>query len=158
VDFSAAMLKIGLKKLRRARLDGAITLVHGDAMQIPVATGSVDAVTIAFGIRNVERPEVACFEMRRVLTAGGRVAILEFAIPTVPILRAAYLAYFRYVLPRIGAMVSRHNAAYAYLPASVAAFETPGEFVTILRQTGFTDIRAIPLTLGIVYLYTARAE
>jgi demethylmenaquinone methyltransferase / 2-methoxy-6-polyprenyl-1,4-benzoquinol methylase len=68
--------------------------------------------------------------------------------------RAAYLAYFNHVLPRIGRLVSRHNAAYGYLPASVGAFASPDEFVTILRNAGFTSISASPLTFGIVFLYT----
>jgi demethylmenaquinone methyltransferase/2-methoxy-6-polyprenyl-1,4-benzoquinol methylase len=157
VDFSDAMLRVGCDKLIRARLDTAIALVRGDAMSIPVATRAVDGVTIAFGIRNVEQPDVACREMHRVLKPGGRLAILEFAIPTSPLIRAGYLAYFRFVLPRIGRLVSRHNAAYAYLPASVAAFETPDQLVKILRQSGFTDVRAVPLTFGVVYLYTARS-
>ena len=152
------MLRVGREKLTRARLDTTIALVRGDAMRIPVADQSVDAVTIAFGIRNVERPEVACREMRRVLRPGGRLAILEFAIPTIPLVRAGYLAYFRFVLPRIGKIVSRHNAAYEYLPASVAAFETPDQLVKILRHSGFTDIRAVQLTLGVVYLYTASRD
>ena len=71
-------------------------------------------------------------------------------------MRAAYLWYFKRVLPRIGRLVSRHNAAYGYLPASVGAFASPDEFVTILRQSGFVDISSVPLTLGIVFLYTAR--
>ena len=98
---------------------------------------------------------MACREMHRTLRPGGRLAILEFAIPVTPLVRAAYLAYFRHVLPRVGRIISRHNAAYGYLPASVAAFETPDAFVKILRQSGFTRISAVPLTLGIVYLYTA---
>ena len=155
VDFSDAMLRVGRDKLIHGQLDPAIVLVRGDAMSIPVATHSVDGVTIAFGIRNVEQPGVACREIHRVLRPGGRLAILEFAIPTSPLVRAAYLAYFRFVLPRIGRLVSRHNAAYEYLPASVAAFETPDQLVKILRQSGFTDVRAVPLTFGVVYLYTA---
>ena len=71
------------------------------------------------------------------LTPGGRLAILEFAIPTTPGVRALYLWYFNHVLPRIGRLVSRHNAAYGYLPASVGAFASPDEFVKILRQSGF---------------------
>jgi demethylmenaquinone methyltransferase / 2-methoxy-6-polyprenyl-1,4-benzoquinol methylase len=118
----------------------------------------VDAITIAFGIRNVEQPEIACREVHRVLRPRGRIAILEFAIPTIPIVRAAYLGYFRHVLPRIGRAVSRHDAAYDYLPASVSAFATPDDFVKILRQSGFTDIRAVPLTFGIVFLYTGRRD
>jgi demethylmenaquinone methyltransferase/2-methoxy-6-polyprenyl-1,4-benzoquinol methylase len=156
VDFSHQMLRVAQAKVRRDGFGASVTLVRGDAMRIPVADRSVDAVTIAFGIRNVELPETACLDMHRVLSPGGRVAILEFAIPTIPVVRAAYLAYFRHVLPRIGTMISRHRAAYQYLPASVSAFATPDDFVKILRQSGFADIKAVPLTLGIVFLYTGR--
>ena len=90
------------------------------------------------------------------LKRSGRLAILEFSIPTAPGLRAAYLWYFNQILPRIGRLVSRHHAAYGYLPASVGAFASPVEFVKVLRQSGFIDISAVPLTMGIVFLYTAR--
>jgi demethylmenaquinone methyltransferase / 2-methoxy-6-polyprenyl-1,4-benzoquinol methylase len=155
IDFAGAMLRMALQKLRRAALTGAVTLLRGDASRIPLASQCVDAVTIGFGIRNVEDTAAACAEIHRVLTPGGRIAILEFAIPTQPIVRAAYLAYFNHVLPRIGRLVSRHNAAYGYLPASVGAFASPDEFVTILRHAGFAEIEASPLTFGIVFLYTA---
>jgi demethylmenaquinone methyltransferase / 2-methoxy-6-polyprenyl-1,4-benzoquinol methylase len=91
-----------------------------------------------------------------VLRPGGRLAVLEFAIPRTRAVRAAYLTYFQHVLPLIGKLVSGHNAAYEYLPASVATFASPDEFVKILKQHGFIDVRAVPLTLGIVYLYQAR--
>jgi demethylmenaquinone methyltransferase/2-methoxy-6-polyprenyl-1,4-benzoquinol methylase len=158
VDFAEAMLRVGLAKLRRADLDRAVSVVRGDATRIPVGDRSVDAVTIAFGIRNVEQPDAACGEIHRVLRPGGRLAILEFAIPTTPIVRAGYLAYFKYILPRIGRVISRHGSAYGYLPASVGAFASPAEFMTILRQQGFVQVRAVPLTFGIVYLYTARRD
>ena len=121
-----------------------------------MANHAVDRVTIAFGVRNVENTAAACAEIHRVLTPGGRVAILEFGIPTAPGLRGAYLWYFNQVLPRIGRIVSRHNAAYEYLPASVGAFASPDEFVKLLRQSGFVEVAASPLTFGIVFLYTAR--
>jgi demethylmenaquinone methyltransferase / 2-methoxy-6-polyprenyl-1,4-benzoquinol methylase len=156
VDFAGAMLRVGLEKTRARQLADRVTLVRGDAATIPAADRSVDAVTVAFGIRNVQHTARACDEILRVLTPGGRLAVLEFAIPTTPGVRAAYLWYFNQVLPRIGRVVSKHNAAYGYLPASVGAFATPDEFVTILRNSGFSEISASPLTFGIVYLYTAR--
>lgn len=156
VDFAGAMLRVGQEKLRRGRLTERVTLVRGDATRIPLAAASADAVTIAFGIRNVENTAAACEEMRRVLKSGGRIAILEFAIPTTALLGTIYRWYFNHVLPRVGRLVSRHNAAYGYLPASVGAFASPDEFVTILRHGGFDDISAVPLTFGIVFLYTAR--
>jgi demethylmenaquinone methyltransferase/2-methoxy-6-polyprenyl-1,4-benzoquinol methylase len=156
VDFAGAMLHVGREKLRRWRLDDAIALVRGDAMRIPVADQAVDAATMAFGIRNVESVQAACDEILRVLKPGGRLAILEFAIPTAAAVRRPYLWYFNRILPRIGRLVSRHNAAYGYLAASVGAFSRPDELVTILRQRGFVDVSAIPMTLGIVFLYTGR--
>ena len=154
IDFAAGMLQVGLQKLERLRLRGSVTLVRGDATHIPLVDQTVDAVTIAFGIRNVEDPAAACAEIHRVLTSGGRFAILEFGIPTVPGARGLYLWYFKHVLPRIGRLISRHQAAYEYLPASVGAFASPADFVKILGHSGFRDVKAIPLTFGIVYLYT----
>jgi demethylmenaquinone methyltransferase/2-methoxy-6-polyprenyl-1,4-benzoquinol methylase len=155
VDFAGAMLGVGRKKLERERLAGRVALVRGDAMRIPLANRSVDAVTIAFGIRNVDQVAAACREMRRVLRPRGRLAILEFAVPTVPGLSRLYLGYLHHVLPRIGRAVSRHNAAYGYLPASIGAFSTPAEFVAILENAGFSSISAKGLTFGSVILYTA---
>ena len=155
VDFSGAMLRLGLDKIRAAGEERRMLLVHGDAMRLPVATASADAAAIAFGIRNVERPEAACSEIARCLRGGGRLAILEFGIPNVPGLRRLYLWYFRHVLPRIGRMISGHTGAYSYLPASVGAFPPPETFAETLREAGFESIRATPLTGGIVYLYTA---
>jgi demethylmenaquinone methyltransferase/2-methoxy-6-polyprenyl-1,4-benzoquinol methylase len=155
IDFAGAMLRVGRDKLRQAQLDNRVTLVRGDATRVPVADASVDAVTIAFGIRNVEQVAAACREMRRVLRRGGRLAILEFAVPTTPGLSAVYRWYLHQVLPRIGRLVSRHNAAYGYLPASIGAFSSPDEFVSILRQSGFSEISPNRLTFGSVILYTA---
>jgi demethylmenaquinone methyltransferase/2-methoxy-6-polyprenyl-1,4-benzoquinol methylase len=156
IDFATEMLRVGQAKIAGRRMNDAISLVRGDATRVPVADRSIDAVTMAFGIRNVEDPRAACQEIHRVLASGGRLAILEFAVPTIPLVRSVYLAYFRWVLPVVGRLISRHRAAYGYLPASVSAFDSPREFVEALRRAGFADIRADALTLGIVYLYTAR--
>jgi demethylmenaquinone methyltransferase/2-methoxy-6-polyprenyl-1,4-benzoquinol methylase len=155
VDFAGAMLTLGLRKVHEADRAARIALVRGDAMRLPIADRVADATTVAFGIRNVQRPEVACAEMARVLRAGGRLAILEFGVPKIPGVSTLYLWYFRRVLPLIGRLISGHTGAYTYLPASVGTFPPPAEVVTLLRQAGFTDVRAVPLTFGIVYLYTA---
>jgi demethylmenaquinone methyltransferase/2-methoxy-6-polyprenyl-1,4-benzoquinol methylase len=156
IDFAAAMLQVGREKLIRERLERQVTLVRGDATRIPAADRSVDAITIAFGIRNVDAVAVACTEMHRVLKPGGRLAILEFAVPTTPGVSAVYLWYLRHLLPRIGRAISRHNAAYGYLPASIGAFTAPEEFVKLLRHAGFVDVDPVRLTFGAVILYTAR--
>src|SRR5262249_40931411 len=155
IDFAAAMLDVGIAKLRDRHLEQSVTLVRGDATCIPVTTGSVDAATVAFGIRNVENTARACSEIYRALAPGGRLAVLEFAMPTTPLIRGAYQWYFNRVLPGIGRLVSRHNAAYAYLPASVGAFASPEQFANVLRNAGFADVQTTSLTFGIVYLFTA---
>ena len=156
VDFAGAMLAIARDKIGRRDIGGRVALVRGDATRIPLADRSVDAVTIAFGIRNVEAPAAACAEMLRVLRPGGRLAVLEFAVPDTPLFGPVYRFYVSHLLPRIGRAVSRHDGAYGYLPASIGAFATPDEFVKILRQASFSEISAVPLTLGSVILYTAR--
>jgi demethylmenaquinone methyltransferase/2-methoxy-6-polyprenyl-1,4-benzoquinol methylase len=155
VDFSRTMLKVGSRKIQRAGLQAGIGLVQADATRLPVRTASVDAVTVAFGIRNVERPDEACREMARTLRSGGRLAILEFGVPRLPGISTLYLWYFRFLLPRVGRFVSGHQGAYAYLPASVTTFPAPEAFCDILATAGFTRVSAVPLSLGIVYLYTA---
>jgi len=156
VDFAGAMLTLGLRKVREAGEQGRIALVRGDATRIPARDHSADAATVAFGIRNVQEPEVACAEMARVLRPGGRLAILEFGVPRIPGISELYLWYFRRVLPLAGRLISGHTGAYSYLPASVGTFPPPAVFMALLRRSGFAEVRAVPLTFGIVYLYTAR--
>jgi demethylmenaquinone methyltransferase / 2-methoxy-6-polyprenyl-1,4-benzoquinol methylase len=162
IDFSGEMLRLGRDKVKRAA--GAagsgterapIGLTRGDAMRLPLPSNSVDTVTVAFGIRNVQDPAIACREMARVMTTGGRLAILEFSMPQTPVISHVYRWYFRHVLPRIGRLVSHHEEAYTYLPESVGVWATPETFANVLRDSGFSDVRATPMTFGTVYLYTA---
>ena len=155
VDFSGAMLTHGLEKVKKGSLGSRIQLIRGDAMNLPVASQSVHAATIAFGIRNVMQPDVACRELARVLRPGGRLAILEFGTPGSRVFGPVYHWYSRNILPRIGRAVSRHDAAYTYLPESIGAFAYGDEFARILMGAGFSHVQARPFMFGAVYLYTA---
>ena len=155
IDFAGQMLKLAKDKLRTLGLTQGIRLVRADGTKIPLADACCDAATIGFGIRNVVDPPRALAEIARIMRPGGRLAILEFGQPRVPGVRTLYSWYFRYLLPLVGRMVSKHRSAYSYLPASVGTFPPPAEFCRILGATGFSQVRAVPLTFGIVYLYIA---
>ena len=156
VDFSHEMLRLGLEKVRAHAVGRRITLARGDAMRLPLGAASVDAAVISFGIRNVQEPEVALRELARVLRPGGRLAILEFGLPTSRPFRALYLWYANRLLPAVGRLISRHASAYEYLPESVSRFPPPEAFGRLLQANGFPHVEIVPLTLGIVYLYIAR--
>jgi demethylmenaquinone methyltransferase/2-methoxy-6-polyprenyl-1,4-benzoquinol methylase len=165
VDFSAAMLRLAQEKARRAGhaeatgeggpADPAVGFIRGDATHLPLKDGTMDAVTIGFGIRNVEDPAKACREILRVLNPRGTLVILELSLPRAVLMRRAYLWYARWVLPLIGRVISGHRSAYTYLPASVEAFLPPEAFAQLLRDCGFSAVRAVPLTMGVVYMFVA---
>jgi demethylmenaquinone methyltransferase / 2-methoxy-6-polyprenyl-1,4-benzoquinol methylase len=154
VDFAGEMLRLASRKVRSLGLS-SVRLVRGDGTRIPLADATCDAATIGFGIRNIVDPRAALAELARVLRPGGRLAILEFGQPRVPGIRTMYAWYFRYLLPLVGRMVSKHKSAYSYLPASVGTFPSPREFAATIAATGFSQVRAVPLSFGIVYLYVA---
>lgn len=156
VDFSGVMLTHGLDKVAKAGLSARIQLVRGDAMNLPVADAAVQAATITFGIRNVQKPEVACRELQRVLAPGGRIAILEFGIPSWRPFSVVYHWYNRHILPRIGTAISGHDAAYTYLPESMKTFPYGDAFANILNVSGFSQVKARPFMFGAVYLYTGQ--
>jgi demethylmenaquinone methyltransferase/2-methoxy-6-polyprenyl-1,4-benzoquinol methylase len=155
VDFAGAMLDVARAKAAAGKTPRA-AFVRGDALHLPVATGSVAAVTIAFGMRNVQHLDRALAEVQRVLRPGGRLAVLEFGRPTTPGVRCLYARYFAHVLPRVGRVISGHRHAYSYLNASVEQFPSGEGFATVLQTAGFSQVTATRLTLGIVYLYMGR--
>ncbi len=156
VDFSQEMLRLGLDKVRSRGLGHRVTLARGDAMRLPLGSASIDAAAISFGIRNVQGPDEALRELARVLRPGGRLAILEFGLPTSRPFRALYVWYSNRLLPAVGRLISRHASAYQYLPESVSRFPPPEVFGRLLQANGFPHVEIVPLTLGIVYLYIAR--
>jgi demethylmenaquinone methyltransferase/2-methoxy-6-polyprenyl-1,4-benzoquinol methylase len=155
IDFAAEMLRLGAEKIRQRGLGHAIQFARGDAMRVPLPDAACDAALVGFGIRNVADHAAACREFARILRPGSRLAILEFGMPRVPALRSLYAWYFRRVLPRVGALISRHGDAYSYLPESVADFPEPEAFMATIRASGFRDVRRITLSFGIVSLYLA---
>jgi demethylmenaquinone methyltransferase/2-methoxy-6-polyprenyl-1,4-benzoquinol methylase len=130
-------------------------MIRGDAIRLPLRSASVDVATVAFGIRNTEAPAAVFAEVHRVLRDNGRLVILEFGIPTVPLVRWVYLGYFRRILPQIGSVISGHRRAYCYLPESVAAFASPDEIASALGGSGFSVSAPVRMALGIVYLCVA---
>lgn len=155
VDIADQMLEVGRKKIAEQNLQNIITLHTGDSESMPFATGVYDAVMCAYGVRNFEHLEAGLKEMCRVLRPGGKVVILEFSHPTGFPIKQLYKFYFRYILPTLGKMVSKHSRAYTYLPESVKAFPEGQKFCEILIQCGFKEAQAQPLTFGITTLYTA---
>jgi demethylmenaquinone methyltransferase/2-methoxy-6-polyprenyl-1,4-benzoquinol methylase len=155
VDISTGMLEVGRKKITALKLADRIQLAEGDSEALPFTDGGFDAVMCAYGVRNFEHLEAGLREMLRVLRPGGKVAILEFSQPKTFPVAQLYRVYFRYILPAIGKMVSKHSRAYTYLPESVAAFPEGKAFCEMLRRCGFSAAKARPLTFGITTLYTA---
>jgi demethylmenaquinone methyltransferase/2-methoxy-6-polyprenyl-1,4-benzoquinol methylase len=151
VDSCLPMLGRAQRKLRRQGLPAAP--VVGDALALPFAASSFAAVTVAFGVRNVEDPAAALREIHRVLAPGGRILILEFALPRRPLVRQAYLLYFRRVLPAIAALTSPRGPAYRYLRDSVLAFPQREAFRPLLERAGLVDVGWIELSAGTVCLY-----
>lgn len=154
LDLSVPMLRRGIAKLRASGLAARGALAAADAERLPLRSESFDGALIAFGIRNVGRPLEALRELRRVLAPGGRLVVLEFSMPR-GAAGALYRFYFGKVLPWVGGIVSGDRSAYAYLPASVERFATPGELAGLLEQAGFSGVARRPLSGGIAHLHRA---
>ncbi len=154
VDLSSGMLRHGVAKLARSGGAARAALAAGDAERLPLVSASVDGAVVAFGIRNVGDIDAALREVARVLRPGGRFVILEFQTPR-GLLGRLYRFYFGRVLPVLGGLVSGNREAYAYLPASVARFDTPEALAGRLRRCGFTNVSQTSLTGGIAYLHAS---
>lgn len=150
-DFCHPMLVIGRDKItsQRGLIAKPVLLAEGDALRLPFASGQFDAVTIAFGLRNLVDVEGGLREILRVLKPGGRTAVLEFSHAKFPPLRWAFGFYFNHILPRIGALVSGSSFAYQYLPDSVRVFPTQERLAEMMRTAGFVKVNHHNLSGGI---------
>lgn len=155
-DFCLPMLTRAQTK--KESLDGSATqpveFLEADTQALPFPDGMFQAVTVAFGLRNVEDTDQGLREMARVCKPGGQVAVLEFSKPTFPGLSQAYAAYFKYILPRIGQSMARNgHGAYEYLPSSVSEFPCGEALAERMRGVGLRDVRVLPMTFGVATLY-----
>lgn len=147
-DFSPEMLEV-------ARRLGSRRLVQADALALPFKDGEFDAVTVAFGLRNMASWDGALREMDRVLAPGGHVLVLDFSVPPPP-LRSFYRPYLHHVLPRLASLVTGEKDAYRYLAESIEAFPSGEALCRIIAGAGFQEAVCEPLSGGIVSLYTGR--
>jgi demethylmenaquinone methyltransferase/2-methoxy-6-polyprenyl-1,4-benzoquinol methylase len=140
--------------LQRAREKGLRRTVVADALHLPFPDASFEAVTVAFGLRNMESWPGALREISRVLTPGGHLLILDFSMPRPP-LRAPYRFYLHHLLPVIAGIVTREKSAYQSLGDSIEKFPAGPAMLSLIAECGFASPACRPLTAGIVSLYTA---
>lgn len=153
-DFCRQMLELAEKKKRRFGEEAAITFLEADAQATPFPDNHFQIVSVAFGLRNVASTERALAEMVRVCQPGGRVAVLEFSMPTRQPFKAIYGWYFRRVLPRIGQWLARNeNRAYEYLPESVQEFPSGQSLAQMMLAAGLSKVTIHSFTFGVATLY-----
>lgn len=154
IDISEGMLTVGMEKIKRAGVSAQLTVADCEAL--PYANDSFDRISVGFGVRNFEHPELGLSEMFRVLAPGGKLVILELSIPSNAIIRWCYKLYFLKVLPFIGGLISGDRGAYEYLPASVLRFPAPDKFIEMMKDAGFAIAEHTSLTLGICRMYVGK--
>jgi demethylmenaquinone methyltransferase / 2-methoxy-6-polyprenyl-1,4-benzoquinol methylase len=149
-DFAEPMLRAGIGKASPA----IVSPVVADAVDLPIPTNAASGAIVAFGIRNVAHLDRGLREIHRVLAPGARFVILEFTTPRSAVVRGLYHLYFHHILPQIGALVSGHRTAYAYLPRSVANFPIEEQLADRMRSAGFVDVNWRALTFGVAAIHT----
>ncbi|WP_026711047.1 bifunctional demethylmenaquinone methyltransferase/2-methoxy-6-polyprenyl-1,4-benzoquinol methylase UbiE [Flavobacterium filum] len=158
LDISAGMLEVGKKKIIHKKLDDRIEMILGDSENLPFEDSSIDAITVAFGIRNFENLEKGLSEIVRVLKPNGVFVILETSVPQKFPFKQGYHFYTKNILPLIGRLFSKDNSAYAYLSESASVFPFGEELNNILRKIGFIEVKAMPQTFGVATIYSASKQ
>ena len=155
LDISAGMLEVGKKKIAEKGLSNLIDMVLGDSEKIPFEDNYFDAITVGFGVRNFENLEKGFAEILRVLKPNGVFVILETSVPDKTPYKQGYKFYSKNILPIIGKLFSKDNAAYGYLSESAAVFPYGEALNNILRKIGFIDVVSMPQTFGVATIYSA---
>ena len=153
LDLSAPMLELASVKIRRRGLGDRFAAVQGSALELPFSDRCFDAVTVAFGLRNIPDRAAALREMARVVRPGGKVLVLEMTLPRRSLARHFFRLHLRYVIPLLGRLLSPSAEAYRYLPASIRAFPSPQELTSLMRAAGLIDVRNRSMSLGITHLH-----
>jgi len=151
IDFCRPMLEIASSKA--STRGSEVPFIEGDALSLPFLDCSFEAVTIAFGLRNLASVDGGLAELFRVLKPGGRVVVLEFSKPTTPVLRSLFSIYFTRVLPIFGGLISGSKSAYEYLPESVSRFPDQSELSAMMKHIGFQEVAFQNLSGGIAALH-----
>jgi demethylmenaquinone methyltransferase / 2-methoxy-6-polyprenyl-1,4-benzoquinol methylase len=153
IDTSAEMINSAIDKADKKQCHNQIKFIEGDASNIPFKAESFDAVTISFGIRNVENIEKCMLEVYRILKNNGKFFILEFSTPKNFIIRSLFLFYLTFILPNIAGLVSGDRKAYIYLSETIKTFPYGNKFLEYFRDTDFKELKYVPMTFGTVSFY-----
>jgi len=157
VDLSQGMLEVAALKRLKSPFASKITFQNGDGESPPFANESYDLITIAFGIRNLPDPQKALKNYHRLLRSGGTLIVLEFSKPN-PLFNLIFAPYFKYILPKVGSIISKDKMAYSYLFESVQEFPSGVKFLTMMMRAGFNTPKLKKLTFGVATLYWAIKE
>jgi len=156
VDFSINMLKLAQKKIKLNSNEKNYFMSCADAFFLPFQNQFFDAITMAFGIRNIINKESLLKSFFDHLKPGGQILILELTLPDINFLKKIYLLYFKKILPAIGQLISKNTFAYEYLPNSVMTFPSSSDFSKMIYKAGFTDVKYLSMTAGICTLFVGR--
>jgi demethylmenaquinone methyltransferase/2-methoxy-6-polyprenyl-1,4-benzoquinol methylase len=154
VDISEGMMALVKDKAIKAGVESRVRTETADGEDLPYEDRSFDRVTCSFGIRNFEHKELGLREFRRVLKDGGKAVILELSLPRNAVVRFFYDLYFLHVLPFVGGLVSGRRSAYRYLPSSVHTFPKEKEFMEMMQEAGFRNVRSRSFSFGLCRMFT----
>jgi len=151
IDLAEEMLEIGRQKIAKSPFHAQVDLKLASALEIPEEDASFDCATMSFGIRNVQGNCLP--EILRILKPGGKALILEFSTPQNRLVRSLHFLYLRKILPTVGGLISKKKSAYRYLNETIEAFPSGETFLSLMREAGFANATAYPMTFGVATLY-----